>query len=223
MRKPVIAGNWKMYKTQEEARAFFAALKPLVASSTHCEIVDRRRRSRRWRHRWPPRRDRPSPSPRRTCTGPREGAFTGEVSPQMLVEAGCRAVIIAHSERRQFFGETDETANKKVKAALAAGLTPIFCVGETLAEREAGSMRAVLERQFRGRPGRVDRCGVLTYHRGLRAGVGHWNRPYGDAGNGCRGAPVSARTGGIGVQAGRRRRACESSTAAASNPITSRA
>jgi triosephosphate isomerase len=68
----------------------------------------------------------------------------------MLVETGCRAVIIAHSERRQFFGETDEMANKKVKAALAAGLTPIFCVGETLAEREAGSMRAVLERQFRG-------------------------------------------------------------------------
>jgi len=67
----------------------------------------------------------------------------------MLVESGCRAVIIAHSERRQFFGETDETANKKVKAALAAGLTPIFCVGETLAEREAGAMRAVLERQFR--------------------------------------------------------------------------
>jgi triosephosphate isomerase len=68
----------------------------------------------------------------------------------MLVECGCRGVIIAHSERRQFFGETDETANRKVKAALAAGLTPLFCVGETLAEREAGSMRGVLERQFRG-------------------------------------------------------------------------
>ena len=79
-----------------------------------------------------------------------EGAFTGEVSPKMLVETGCRAVIIAHSERRQFFGETDETANRKVKAALAAELTPILCVGETLAEREAGQMRTVLERQFRG-------------------------------------------------------------------------
>ena len=66
-----------------------------------------------------------------------EGAFTGEVSPRMLVEAGCRAVIIAHSERRQFFGETDEPRNRKVKAALAAGLTPILCVGELLAEREA--------------------------------------------------------------------------------------
>jgi len=148
MRKPVIAGNWKMYKTQEEARAFFAALKPLVASSTHCEIfigapftalaasvaavagtaISISAQNVYWAN---------------------EGAFTGEVSPRMLVEAGCRAVIIAHSERRQFFGETDETANKKMKAALAAGLTPIFCVGETLTEREAGSMRNVLEKQFR--------------------------------------------------------------------------
>jgi triosephosphate isomerase len=68
----------------------------------------------------------------------------------MLVEAGCRGVIIAHSERRQFFGETNETANRKVKAALAAELTPILCVGETLAEREAGQTRAVLENHFRG-------------------------------------------------------------------------
>jgi triosephosphate isomerase len=79
-----------------------------------------------------------------------EGAFTGEVSPRMLVEAGCRAAIIAHSERRQFFGETDESANRKVKAALAAGLTPILCVGELLADREAGNTQKVLEKQFRG-------------------------------------------------------------------------
>jgi triosephosphate isomerase (TIM) len=138
-----------MYKTQEEARAFFAALKPLVAASTHCEIVI----------------GAPFTALAASVAAAAgsaisiaaqdlywaaEGAFTGEISPRMLVESGCRAVIIAHSERRQFFGETDETANRKVKAALAAGLTPIFCVGETLAEREAGSMRAVLERQFRG-------------------------------------------------------------------------
>ena len=79
-----------------------------------------------------------------------EGAFTGEVSPRMLVEAGCRAAIIAHSERRQFFGETDESANRKVKAALAAGLTPILCVGEMLADREASNTQKVLEKQFRG-------------------------------------------------------------------------
>jgi triosephosphate isomerase len=137
-----------MYKTQEEARVFFGALKPLVASSTHCEIVIAA----------------PFTALAACATAAAgsaiavaaqdlywaaEGAFTGEVSAKMIVETGCRAVIIAHSERRQFFGETDETASKKVKAALAAGLTPIFCVGETLAEREAGSMKAVLERQFR--------------------------------------------------------------------------
>ncbi len=149
MRRPVMAGNWKMYKTQAEARAYFAALKPLVAGATHCEIVI---------------------APAFTAIAAAveaaagsaitiaaqnvywaaEGAFTGEVSTRMLVEAGCRSVIIAHSERRQFFGETDETAGRKVKAALASGLTPIFCVGELLAEREADQTRVVLDRQFRG-------------------------------------------------------------------------
>jgi triosephosphate isomerase len=147
-RKPVIAGNWKMYKTQQEAREFFAAFKPLVAGAAHCEIIV---------------------APPFTAIAASveaaagsaigiaaqdvywasEGAFTGEVSPRMLVEAGCGGVIIAHSERRQFFGETDESANRKVKAALAAGLTPILCVGETLAQREAGDMQKVLDRQFR--------------------------------------------------------------------------
>jgi triosephosphate isomerase len=149
MRKPVIAGNWKMYKTQQEAREFFAALKPLVAAASHCEIVVA-----------------PPFTAIAACVEAAkssaigiaaqdmywasEGAFTGEVSPRMLVEAGCRAVIIAHSERRQFFGETDESANRKVKAALAAGLTPILCVGEMLADREAGNTQKVLEKQFRG-------------------------------------------------------------------------
>src|ERR1700683_4252070 len=148
MRRPVIAGNWKMYKTQAEARAYFAALGPLVAGSTHCDIVV---------------------APPFTALaasveavkgiaisiaaqdmhGEPEGAFTGEVSAAMLVETGCRAVIIAHSERRQFFGETDERANVKVKAALAAGLTPILCVGELLADRESGKTEEVLERHFR--------------------------------------------------------------------------
>ncbi len=149
MRRPVMAGNWKMYKTQAEARAYFAAFKPLVEGATHCEIVI---------------------APAFTALAAAvdaaagsaisiaaqnvywaaEGAFTGEVSTRMLVEAGCRSVIIAHSERRQFFGETDDTASRKVKAALAAGLTPIFCLGELLAEREADQTRAVLDRQFRG-------------------------------------------------------------------------
>ena len=79
-----------------------------------------------------------------------EGAFTGEVSARMLVEAGCRAVIIGHSERRQYFSETDETVHRKTKAALEAGLTPIVCVGEILSERESNQTEAVLERQFEG-------------------------------------------------------------------------
>jgi triosephosphate isomerase len=149
IRKPVIAGNWKMYKTQQEARDFFAAFKPLVPAATHCEIVVA-----------PPftaiaasieatKGSAIGIAGQNVYWG-NEGAFTGEVSPRMLVEAGCRAVIIAHSERRQFFGETDESANRKVKAALAVGLTPILCVGEMLADREAGNTQKVLERQFRG-------------------------------------------------------------------------
>ena len=138
-----------MYKTQAEARAYFAALAPLVAGSTHCDIIIA-----------PPFtalaasveavKGTAISISAQDMHGEPEGAFTGEVSAAMLVEVGCRAVIIAHSERRQFFGETDESANKKVKAALAAGLAPILCVGETLAEREAGKTEAVLERQFRG-------------------------------------------------------------------------
>jgi triosephosphate isomerase (TIM) len=138
-----------MYKTQQQAREFFAAFKPLVSGVTHCEIIVA-----------------PPFTAIAACVDAakgsaigiaaqdmywaNEGAVTGEVSPQMLVEAGCRGVIIAHSERRQLFGETDESANRKVKAALAAGLTPILCVGETLAEREAGNTQKVLEKQFRG-------------------------------------------------------------------------
>lgn len=149
MRRPVIAGNWKMYKTQVEARAYFAALKPLVAASTHCDIVVA-----------PPftalaagveaARGSAISIAAQDVHWAAEGAFTGEVSARMLVEAGCRCVLIGHSERRQYFGETDEWVNKKTKAALEAGLGPIVCVGETLQEREAGQTEAVLERQFRG-------------------------------------------------------------------------
>ena len=149
MRRPVIAGNWKMYKTQAEARAYFAALAPLVAGSTHCDIVVA-----------PPFTALAAAVEAAKGTSisiaaqnmhwETEGAFTGEISAGMLLEGGCRAVIIAHSERRQFFGETDERANKKVKAALAAGLTPLLCVGESLAEREGKKTEEVLERQFRG-------------------------------------------------------------------------
>src|ERR1700730_4653997 len=144
-----------MYKTQAEARAYFAALAPLVASATHCEIVVA-----------PPFTALAAAVEAVTALSKapgvdigiaaqdvyweQEGAFTGEISPKMLVEAGCRAVIIWHSERRQFFGETDESANRKVKAALNGGLTPILCVGETLGQYEAKETHAILDRQFLG-------------------------------------------------------------------------
>ncbi len=149
VRRPVIAGNWKMYKTQGEAREFVRALIPLVSASNHCEIVVA-----------PPftalsaavetARGSNISIAAQDAHWESEGAFTGEVSMKMLVEAGCRGVILGHSERRQFFGDTNESVNRKVKAALEAGLTPIVCLGETLAEREAGRTEEVLEHQFDG-------------------------------------------------------------------------
>jgi len=137
-----------MYKTTAETSAFFGVFLPLVAGTTHCDIVV---------------------APPFTAIGTavecgrgsavqiaaqnlhweREGAFTGEVSARMLVDAGCRGVIIGHSERRQYFGETDESVHRKTKAALEAGLTPIVCVGETLSEREGNLTDAVLRRQVK--------------------------------------------------------------------------
>ena len=148
-RRRVIAGNWKMYKTQADTRAFFAAFNPLVAGVVDCDIVIA-----------PPFTSilAAVEATRGTKIGisaqnvywEKEGAFTGEVSTGMLVEAGCRYTIIGHSERRQFFGETNETVLKKTKAALAAGLTPIVCIGEMLADREAGNTEKICETQFRG-------------------------------------------------------------------------
>src|ERR1700741_3578583 len=149
MRRPVIAGNWKMYKTQLETRAFFDAFKPLVANATHCEIIIA-----------PPftsltaavesARGSAISVAAQNCHWHAEGASPAEISTRMILDAGARGVIIGHSERRQYFGETDESVNRKVKAALEAGLTPIVCVGEMLAEREANLTHGVLERQFEG-------------------------------------------------------------------------
>jgi len=144
-----MAGNWKMFKTPVETCTFFEKFRPLVAGSTHCDIVI-----------CPPDVDLPA-----ACQAARdstieiggqnmhwakEGAFTGEVSGPMLKAVGCKWVLIAHSERRQYFGETDENAAKKIVAALEAGLTPIYCVGETLNDREAGQTELVLETQLQG-------------------------------------------------------------------------
>jgi len=149
MRRPVMAGNWKMFKTAAETRAFFEKFKPLVANSTHCDIVicppytslavaaDGARNSN-------------IALGAQNVHWEKQGAFTGEVSPGMLVDAGCRYVIIGHSERRQFFHETDDSVSRKLLAALEAGLTPIVCVGETLEERRAEATEMVLTRQFLG-------------------------------------------------------------------------
>lgn len=149
MRKPVIAGNWKLFKTSAEAVELVSGLLPLVAAADNVEIVVApvftvlERVSRVI-----------SGSTvklsAQDCYWESEGAFTGEVSPKMLLDAGCSHVIIGHSERRQYFGESDESVNKKAKAAIAAGLTAIVCVGETLAEREADATFAVVERQISG-------------------------------------------------------------------------
>ena len=147
VRKAVIAGNWKMNKTRPEAKALIEAMKPLVANAG-CEVV--------------------------ICTPytnletaveltkgtnikvgaenvhfEKSGAFTGEISADMLTEIGVEYVIIGHSERRQYFGETDETVNKRTKAALAAGLKPIVCVGELLWERECNITEEVVGRQIK--------------------------------------------------------------------------
>lgn len=146
-RKPLIAANWKMYKTAAEATAFVQAFAPLVKGHTRDEIVL-----------CPPFLCISSVVNAVEGTGIHvggqnmhwqdEGAFTGEISAPMLRAAGCDFVIIGHSERRQFFGETDETVNQKLHSALKQKLTPIVCVGELLAEREGGKTEEVLVRQI---------------------------------------------------------------------------
>ncbi len=149
MRKPVIAGNWKLYKTTDEAVALINGLIPLVKKAKGVEIVVApvftvlgKVKSAI--------SDSPIKLAAQNCFWEEEGAFTGEVAPKMLVDAGCSHVIIGHSERRQYFAETDGTVNRKIKAALKAGMTGIFCIGETLAERDAGKTWEVLDRQLTG-------------------------------------------------------------------------
>ncbi len=149
LRKAIIAGNWKMNKTRPEAKALLEAIKPLVKNAdgkieviacvpfTNLETAVN------------------------TTAGSnvkvgaenvhfeKSGAFTGEISADMLVEVGVEYVVIGHSERRQYFGETDETVNKRTKAALAAGLKPILCVGELKEERESNITEEVISRQIK--------------------------------------------------------------------------
>ena len=146
-RKTVIAGNWKMNKTPSEAKALFEEIIPLVKDAS-CEVVA-----------CVPYVDLATALEvtqgtnikigAENCHWAESGAFTGEISAGMLKEIGVEYVVIGHSERRQYFGETDETVNKRVKAALAAGLKPIVCVGELLWERECDITTEVISRQLK--------------------------------------------------------------------------
>ncbi len=148
MRIPFIAGNWKMYKTVHEAVEFVKELRPAVNDITDVEIVLA-----------PPFTavHALAEAARNTKIGvaaqnlhwEREGAFTGEVSPAMIKEAGAEYVIVGHSERRRVFGESDAIVNRKALAAIDARLTPIVCIGETLEEREREETFAVLDRQIK--------------------------------------------------------------------------
>ena len=147
-RPVVIAGNWKMNKTPSEAKALIEELKPLVAGKTGCETVI-----------CVPYVDIAVAVEATKGTNIKvgaenvhfaeSGAYTGEISAKMLTECGVEYVIIGHSERRQYFAETDETVNKRTKAALAAGLKPIVCVGELLWERECNITEEVIARQIK--------------------------------------------------------------------------
>lgn len=148
MRKPVIAGNWKLHKTLSESLELVEVLKKEIAGVENTEVIIA-----------PVFTALGSLSKAieksnialaaQNCYPEKTGAFTGEVSPLLLKDVGCRYVIVGHSERRQIFGESDAFINSKIKALLSEGLSPIFCIGETLAEREGGQMFAVLATQVR--------------------------------------------------------------------------
>lgn len=149
LRKAIIAGNWKMNKTRPEAKELLTAIKPLVKNAegkveviacvpfTNLETALSATEGSNVK------------IGAENVHFEKSGAFTGEISADMLTELGVEYVIIGHSERRQYFGETDETVNKRTKAALSAGLKPIVCVGELLWERECGITEEVIARQIK--------------------------------------------------------------------------
>jgi triosephosphate isomerase len=154
-RRTLIAGNWKMFTTAAEAAALVKALKVKVLNIHNVDMVV-----------CPPFTNLTTVAyllkgsaielGAQNLHWEEPGAFTGEISAKMLLGAGCRFVIIGHSERRQYFGETEETVNRRLRKALNAGLTPIFCVGETLAQRQAGTTEKIVETQVRGGLKEVD-------------------------------------------------------------------
>jgi triosephosphate isomerase len=149
MRVPVIAGNWKMHKSLAEARALSQAIREGAAKVTHCQVVLA-----------PPYtalsvvaeviRGTPLILAAQDVHWEPSGAYTGEISIPMLEDAGCGMVIVGHSERRQYFYETDQTVNRRLRAVVKSSLIPIFCIGETLAQREAGVYLEVISQQLAG-------------------------------------------------------------------------
>ena len=187
LRKAVIAGNWKMNKTPAEAKALIAAIAPLVKDAD-CDVVA-----------CTPFVDLASAQEAaagtniqigaENCHWEKSGAYTGEISAEMLSSMGVNIVIIGHSERRQYFGETDVTVQKRVRAALDAGLTVILCVGETLEQREQGITERAGFHADQDRPGRRLRGGAEAHHHRLRARVGHRHRQDRHGRAGQRGVP----------------------------------
>ena len=147
MRKPFIAANWKLNKTISETQEFISRLIPAVKGLSDVDIVIS-----------PPFTSLSSAAEKLKGTNvtlaaqnvfyEEKGAYTGEISPLMLIDIGCKYVIVGHSERRQYFNETDDIVNKKIKAAKKAGLGIIFCIGESLDDREAGKTFDVLNREI---------------------------------------------------------------------------
>jgi triosephosphate isomerase len=181
MRKPLMAGNWKMNKTISEAVRVVQALKSTVADVTDVEILLC-----------------PTFTALHAVTNAvkgsninigsqnlfweTKGAFTGEISPAMVKDTGCSYVLVGHSERRQYFGETNETVNKKTKAALSIGLTPVVCIGETLTEMESNVTFQVIEKQIKeGLAGLTTEQACLTviaYEPVWAIGTGKTATPY---------------------------------------------
>ena len=146
-RRPLIAGNWKLNKTITETEAYIAELSRLLPDRLSVDVTlappfvalqAAVRSAART----------PVDIAAQNVFWETNGAYTGEISATMIADAGVRQVIIGHSERRQYFGETDQTVNKRIRAALSAGLTPILCIGETLEQRESGETEAVLQNQL---------------------------------------------------------------------------
>ncbi|MGF1656898.1 MAG: triose-phosphate isomerase [Verrucomicrobiales bacterium] len=180
MRRPIIAANWKMNKTSAEAQAFLSEFLPKISGQTASEVVI-------------------APAfPSLFTVGQHlanssvllaaqnmhaaeSGAYTGEISATMLIDAQVDYVILGHSERRSLFHETDEIINAKVHAALKAGLKPILCIGETLKERDAGKVEAILESQLKGSLAGLDAAGakdlVIAYEPVWAIGTGRTASP----------------------------------------------